>query len=128
MKRSFLFLLLVCASACSKEKVSLKDDRELIGDYDWVFSYGPNNTSESFESHTETYGFRFRKNGKVELIRNSEREFIGYCSSIYNDQNGETTILVIIDDSNFWFRTDGDKLRIENYPIANHTNFFKKQL
>ena len=129
MKTFVLSLLFftVLLSSCNKSKISLKDETAMIGEYEWAYSFGADNESESQETISDRYGIVLKKNGKAKLYHNSELVSSGYVVEVNPSLGSVKEVLLVLDDENVFLTFTGTELEYDSYPIENHTNIFKKQ-
>lgn len=129
MKALTLLLLFgaVFLGACKKNQINLRDDADLIGEYEWAYSYGAGNVSESFETITDNYGIVLKKNGKAKVYKNNEEVMDGYVVESYSNSENQKTLMLILNGDDVFFTFWEDQLEWNSYPIENQTNLFQKQ-
>ena len=127
MKSVLILFSLLLLISCNKEKLKITDENSfIVGDYEWVYSYGENNESESFETFNDRYAIRIKKNGKAEIWKNEEKIDKGYVSFLH-DSYGTWYVNFKFEGGNRSMIFDNNTLEVQSYPIIDHTNFFQKQ-
>jgi hypothetical protein len=127
MKPILILFSLALLVSCSKEKIKMTGENAFLkGEYEWVYSYGENNESESFETYNDRYALVIKENGKAEVWNNGERIEKGYVASI-SDFYGTKYANFVFDSGNRTMRFNNNSLESYSYPIADHTNIFQKQ-
>ena len=121
--------IIVLLASCKKQRLStFKGTSYLKGKFEWVYSYGSNNESESFETIDDRYAMRFKKSGTVEVFKNGERISKGYVSNIGGVYKGSRTVHLYLDDiGEIVMFTDENTIEYTSFPIVDHTNIFQKQ-
>lgn len=122
MKIITLLFILFLFNACQKHKEKLNDHLNFVGNYEWYHSYSlDSNDSESYQSTSDRYGIRIKKNGKLEFYTNGDLVYKGYVSEVY-DSSLTINYNKILRSIQF----TGDDFILYNYPFVGHTNQFKK--
>lgn len=122
-----LLFLTIFLSACNKLQISLKQDPDIVGQYEWAYSFGAGNESESTETISDKYGIVLKKNGKAEMYENGEMTSKGFVVEINQGSNGSKELKLILDDLDVYLTFTGSELEYYSYPIENQTNIFQKQ-
>jgi hypothetical protein len=111
---------------CKKFRVSLENDSNIVGQYEWVHSYGSNNDSESFQTVSDKYGIVLKKNGNAEFYKNGESVSKGYVVEITHVSSGRQRLKLIMNDLDVYLTYENDQLERDSYPIDNQMNVFQK--
>jgi hypothetical protein len=122
-----LFIFLIFTSCKKVRLTGPKENDFLRGKFEWVFSYGDNNESESFETTTDRYAMRFKSSGTVLVYKNGVQIKKGYVSGVEGVYYNKRSISLVIDDNNSSVQYTDDTIEFNSWPIEDHMNIFQKQ-
>lgn len=122
MKYSLYILILIGFFSCNKVK---PDYKQLIGDYQWVFSSLSMHSSVSDQQTEDKYGVKILKNGRLIYFHNDEKIINEKIKDIKVE--GENIKITIIKKNvSYQFIFSDNKLYSGNYPFGNYENQFNK--
>lgn len=122
---TLLFFSLL-ASSCEKAKISLKNETDIVGSYEWAYSFSSDNSSESFQTISNKYGIVLKENGKAKLYKDGEEVMSGFVAEIGDNNDGTSILRLVLNNKDVYLTFTGSALEYDSYPISNHTNCFVK--
>jgi len=120
-----IIFILILFFSCKKEDFK-HEFVNVVGDYEWYYSYRDIGDSYTKETETNKYGIRVKENSKLFIFKNDD---LIYKGIINNSAYWENETIFLVSESNkekFYLEFHNDELSVESIPFGGYKNYFKK--